>query len=242
MREKFYSFTFYAEKSACLQLQNKNALTFSADLSRLLCAEKYIPLTFSADLQALCTPETFFWIPPHLYNGIKSRVWANMHSTFYTLVTSKQKILSLIQRNSEVLWPPKFLAFYKSFTNGEKTPLTFNADSEALWANIFSLLLQAKKKAPHFTRDFRSTLTTLKSFFLQIVHIRTHTRLKEGSLENFSYLSLRFLENPWFYWGFWVFLCTLREAFLAVFSQSSRIFLAISCNFFAISEAFRTHF
>ena len=33
----------------------------------------------------------------------------------------------------------------------------------------FLLSLQPKKKAPQFIRDFRSTLTTLKSFFLQIV-------------------------------------------------------------------------
>ena len=163
--------------------------------------KKIYLLTFSADLQALCTPATkLFWIPLHLYNGIKSRIWANMHSTFCTLVISEQKIPSLIQRNSEALWPPKFLTFYKSFTNGERTPLTFYADSKAHWANIFSLLLQAKKKAPHFTRDFRSTLTTLKSFFLQIVYIRTHTRLKEGSLENrlfFPTLWVRIVVSHW---------------------------------------------
>ena len=149
-------------------LKNK-VLHFLCRFIKASMREKIYLLTFSADLKALCTPKTFFWIPPHLYNGIKSRIWANMHSTFCTLVISEQKIPSLIQRNSEALWAPKFLTFYKSFTNGERTPLTFYADSKAHWANIFSLLLQAKKKAPHFTRDFRSTLTTLKSFFLQIV-------------------------------------------------------------------------
>ena len=39
---------------------------------------------------------------------------------------------SLLQRNSEALVPPKFLTFYKLFTNEEETPLTFTADSEAL--------------------------------------------------------------------------------------------------------------
>ena len=161
-------------------------LTFSADSSKHLCVKKYISLLFLPIYRLFAhLRRNFFWIPLHLYNGIKSRIWANMHSTFCTLVISEQKIPSLIQRNSEALWAPKFLTFYKSFTNGERTPLTFYADSKAHWANIFSLLLQAKKKAPHFTRDFRSTLTTLKSFFLQIVYIRTHTRLKEGSLENY---------------------------------------------------------
>ena len=58
---------------------------------------------------------------------------------------------SLLQRNSEALLPPKFLTFYKLFTNEEETPLTFTADSEALWANkyfYFSHRLQANKKSP----------------------------------------------------------------------------------------------
>ena len=165
--------------------------------------------------------------------------WKNISPYFFcwstgSLHTCDERFFntpSLLQRNSETLWPPEFLTFYKSFTNWERTPLTFYADLKAHWANIFSLLLQVKKKVPHFTRDFRSTLTTLKSFFLQIVHIRTQTRLKDGSLETFSYSSSSFSENPWFYWGFWVFLCTLREGFLANFSLISRIFCEFSNKF-----------
>ena len=43
---KIKSFTFYAEKSAHLQPQNKNILTFSADSSKYLCVKKYIFLLF----------------------------------------------------------------------------------------------------------------------------------------------------------------------------------------------------
>ena len=64
------------------------------------------------------------------------------------------------------------------------------------------------------------------------------TQFSKGSLETFSYSSSSFSENPWFYWGFWVFLCTLREAFLAIFSQSSRRFLAFFKNFREIFCAF----
>ena len=70
-------------------------------------------------------------------------------------------------------------------TTAKQKHLHFLCRFKDTLSEYFSLLLEAKKKAPHFTRDFRSTLTTLKSFFLQIVHIRTHTRLKEGSLENY---------------------------------------------------------
>ena len=180
-----YLLTFYGTSKGILCDKNK-VLHFLCRFIKASMRKKYISLLFLPIYRIFAhLRRNFFWIPLHLYNGIKSRIWANIHPTFFTLVTSKQKILSLIQRNLEALWPPKFLAFYKSFTNGERTPLTFYANSKAHWANIFSLLLQEKKKAPHFTRDFRSTLTTLKSFFLQIVYIRTHTRLKEGSLENF---------------------------------------------------------
>ena len=67
-------------------------------------------------------------------------------------------------------------------------------------------------------------------------------RSQRGGLENFSFLSLRFSENPWFYWVFGVFLCSLREAFLAVFSQSSRNFLAFSRNFWSVSNPFSKGF
>ena len=147
--------------------------------------EKIYLLTFSADLQALCTPATKLFLNTSSLiqrNKIKD---LSEYAFNFLHFSYKRTPPPLIQRNSEALWPPKFLTFYKSFTKGERTPLTFYADSKAHWANIFPLLLQAKKKAPHFTRDFGSTLTTLKSFFLQIVYIRTHTRLKEGSLENF---------------------------------------------------------
>ena len=59
-------------------------------------------------------------------------------------------------------------------------------------------------------------------------------RSQRGGLETFSYSSSSFFENPWFYWVFWVFLCTLREAFLAIFSQSSRRFLAFFKDFWEI--------
>ena len=85
--------------------------------------------------------------------------WKNISSYFFCRSTGSLHICdegffntpSLLQRNSEALWPPKFLTFYKLFTNEEETPLTFTADSEALWANIFSLFLllfQPKKKSP----------------------------------------------------------------------------------------------
>ena len=63
----------------------------------------------------------------------------------------KKYVPSLLQRNSEALWPPKFLTFYKLFTNEEETPLTFTADSEALWANkhfSFFTLFTGKEKSP----------------------------------------------------------------------------------------------
>ena len=85
--------------------------------------------------------------------------WKNISSYFFCRFTGSLHTCdgrffntpSLLQRNSEALLPPKFLTFYKLFTNEEGTPLTFTADSEALWANIFwffSLLLPAKKKSP----------------------------------------------------------------------------------------------
>ena len=53
----------------------------------------------------------------------------------------------------------------------------------------------------------------------------------EGTLEKLSFPSLKNRENPWFYWVFRVFLCTLRDGFLAVFSQISRKFLAVFSQF-----------
>ena len=148
--------------------------------------EKIYLLTFSADLQALCTPATkLFLNTSSLIQRNKIKSLSEYAFNFLHISYKQTKNPFTYTKEFRGTLTTKILTFYKSFTNEERTPLTFYADSEALWANIFSLLLQAKKKAPHFTRDFRSTLTTLKSFFLQIVYIRTHTRLKEGSLENF---------------------------------------------------------
>ena len=61
--------------------------------------------------------------------------------------------------------------------------------------------------------------------------IRTHRMLYKDSLEKLSFPSLKNRENPWFYWVFRVFLCTLRDGFLAVFSQISRKFLAVFSQF-----------
>ena len=122
--------------------------------------EKIYLLTFSADLQALCTPATEdFLIPPHFYKGIQKHFYHPNFSPFTNCLQTKKKHLSLL------------LPIQKHF--------------ERINISIFHIGYRQIKKAPHFTRDFRSTLTTLKSFFLQIVYIRTHTRLKEGSLENF---------------------------------------------------------
>ena len=117
--------------------------------------------------------------------------WKNISSYFFcrsagSLHTCDERFFntpSLLQRNSEALLPPKFLTFYKLFTNEEETPLTFTADSETLWANIFSLFLllfQPKKKAPHFPWDFRSTFTTPNLRLLQIVYISSPFFKKNG--------------------------------------------------------------
>ena len=64
-----------------------------------------------------------------------------------------------------------------------------------------------------------------------ILLIRTQRRFNKGTLEKLSFPSLKNRENPWFYWVFRVFLCTLRDGFLAVFSQISRKFLAVFSQF-----------
>ena len=61
-------------------------------------------------------------------------------------------------------------------------------------------------------------------------------RSQRGGLEKLSFLSLQNRENPWFYWVFRVFLCTLRDGFLAVFSQISRKFLAVFSQFPKVFE------
>ena len=66
--------------------------------------------------------------------------------------------------------------------------------------------------------------------------IRTHRMLYKDSLEKLSFPSLKNRENPWFYWVFRVFLCTLRDCFLAVFSQISRKFLAVFSQFPKVFE------
>ena len=117
--------------------------------------EKIYLLTFSADLRTLCTPATKdFLIPPHFYKGIQKRFYHQNFSPFTNCLQTKEKHLSLsmpIQRHFE-----------------------------RINISLFSLYLQAKKKAPHFTWDFRSTLTTLKSFFLQIVYILSPFLKKNG--------------------------------------------------------------
>ena len=69
---------------------------------------------------------------------------------------------------------PNFSPFTNCLQMKKKTPLTFTADSEALWANIFSLFyfcFSQRKKAPHFPWDFRSTLNTQNSHLLHFVYI-----------------------------------------------------------------------
>ena len=152
---KIKSFTFYAEKSAHLQPQNKNILTFSADSSKHLCAEKIYLLTFSADLQTLCTPVTKdFLIPPHFYKGIQKHFYHPNFSPFTNCLQTKKKHLSLL--------------------------LPIQRHFERINISLFSLYLQAKKKAPHFTWDFRSTWNTQNSRLLQIVYISSPFLKKNG--------------------------------------------------------------
>ena len=95
---------------------------------------------------------------------------------------------SLLQRNSKALLPPKFLTFYKLFTNEEETPLTFSADSETLWANkyfSFFTLFTGKEKSPSLYMGLQKHFDHLKIVLFTNCLIRTHTRLNEGSLENF---------------------------------------------------------
>ena len=178
MRWKIKFFTFYAKKSTCLQPQNKKHPHFLFRFIKASMREKIYLLTFSADLKALCTPKTFFWIPPHLYNGRKSRIWANMHSTFCTLVTSEQKSPSLIQRNSEALWPPKFLTFYKSFTNGEKH-LSLSMPIRKHFERIFFCLfafITAKEKSPSLYKGLQKHFDHLKIvLFTNCSHSNPHT-------------------------------------------------------------------
>ena len=86
---------------------------------------------------------------------------------------------SLLQRNSEALLPPKFLTFYKLFTNEEETPLTFTADSEALWANIFSLFyfcFSQRKKSPSLSMGLQKHFDHLKIvLFTNCLHSNPHT-------------------------------------------------------------------
>ena len=143
---KIKSFTFYAEKSAHLQPQNKNILTFSADSSKHLCAEKIYLLTFSADLQTLCTPVTKdFLIPPHFYKGIQKHFYHQNFSPFTNCLQTKKKHLSLL------------LPIQKRF--------------ERIFFRFFYFCYRQRKKAPHFPWDFRSTLNTQNSHLLHFVYI-----------------------------------------------------------------------
>ena len=141
---------FLCQKSTCLQPQNKKHPHFLCRFIKASMREKIYLLTFSADLKALCTPKTFFWIPPHLYNGRKSRIWANMHSTFCTLVTSEQKAPHLykgIQRHFDHQNFSPFTNRLQTEKNTSHFLCRFGSTlSEYFFA--FLLLLQQKKKSP----------------------------------------------------------------------------------------------
>ena len=130
MREKINSFTFYPEKSAHLQLQNKKLPHFLCRFIKASMREKIYLLTFSADLQALCTPATKLF-----------------------LNTS-----SLIQRNkikdlSEYAF--NFLHFSYKWT---KNPLTYTKDFRGTLSTKISHLLQIvykrRKNTSHFLCRF----------------------------------------------------------------------------------------
>ena len=93
--KKINPFTFYAEKSAHLQPQNKNILTFSADLSRLLCAKN---------------------MSPHFYKGIQKHFYHPNFSPFTNCLQMKKKHLSLllpIQKRFERIFFSLFLLLFQ---------------------------------------------------------------------------------------------------------------------------------
>ena len=136
---------------------------------------------------------------------------------------------SLLQRNSEALLPPKFLTFYKLFTNEEETPLTFTADSEALWANIFSLFLllfQPKKKSPSLSMGLQKHFEHPKfAPFTFCLHSKPLSKAKwHFSNSHFIFWATK---NP-------IRLLTIPNRIFIIQLIQITIFLAISSNFRSI--------
>ena len=116
--------------------------------------------------------------------------WKNISSYFFcrstgSLHTCNKRFFntpSLIQRNSEALWPPKSLTFYKLFTNEEETPLTFTADSETLWANkyfSFFTLFTGKEKSPSLYMGLQKHFDHLKIvLFTNCLHSKPLSKVK----------------------------------------------------------------
>ena len=117
---KIKSFTFYAEKSAHLQPQNKNILTFSADLSRLLCAKN---------------------MSPHFYKGIQKHFDHQNFSPFTNCLQTKKKHLSLllpIQRHFERI----NISLFSLYLQAKKKAPHFTWDFRSTWNTQNSRLLQ----------------------------------------------------------------------------------------------------
>ena len=100
MRYKINPFTFYAEKSSCLQPQNKKHPHFLCRFINASMREKIYLLTFSADLQALCTSATKdFLIPPHFYKGIQNHFEQKIFR-FYKQITCKHKAFTFTKEKT----------------------------------------------------------------------------------------------------------------------------------------------
>ena len=166
----------------CVYLVSNYLLTFQRTSEGILCDKKINLFTFYAEKSAHLQPQNKKH-PHFLCRFIKASMRRkNISSYFFCRSTGSLHICdegffntpSLLQRNSEALLPPKFLTFYKLFTNEEKNTSHFycrfrSALSEYFFA--FLLLFQPKKKAPHFPWDFRSTLNTQNSHLLHFVYI-----------------------------------------------------------------------
>ena len=95
--------------------------------------KKIYLLTFSADLQALCTPATkLFLNTSSLIQRNKIKSLSEYAFNFLHISYKQTKNPLTYTQEFRGTLTTKILTFYKSFTNEERTPLTFYADSEAL--------------------------------------------------------------------------------------------------------------
>ena len=119
---KIKSFTFYAEKSAHLQPQNKNILTFSADSSKYLCVKN---------------------MSPHFYKGIQKHFDHQNFSPFTNCLQMKKKHLSLllpIQKHFERINISIFHIGYRQIKKAPHFPWDFRGTLTTQNLNLLQIV------------------------------------------------------------------------------------------------------